>query len=118
MSGLAQMPVAWDGHPVTWSKWEPAPTICINVGLYDEVGEPLGTTDTCSHCHLHTERWTCRGTVTPSHFGLVTPLRRSTDLIATRCGRCGGTSVYDADTDQAWDLDDSDYGPTGSWVAS
>lgn len=114
MSIVHQMPVAWDGTPVTWTPWTPAPTLCINTGLYDEVGEPLGTTSTCDHCHLHTERWTCRGTLA-TRGGNVLRIPGTGVLSATRCGRCGGTSVYSLDTDQAWDLDDSDYGPTGSW---
>lgn len=46
----------------------------------------------------------------PDGVTLLYPTRR---LHATRCV-CGHDQVYDLETDECWDLDDTDYGDEGS----
>ncbi len=37
------------------------------------------------------------------------------DIHAFRCPDCGEVVVWDVDSDEWWTLDESDYGPDGSW---
>lgn len=95
------LPPLWDDQPVQWQGWE----------------RPVWTT---LALHLPLESLACRkcgnlaaasrnaGVVRPPGAGH--PTRR---LFATRCD-CGHDQVYDLDTDELWDLEDSDYGDAGS----
>lgn len=122
------LPVAWDGRPVTWSDWRPG----VLVFICDRSKRKHGLSHpACGAC----------GSITPAPyaFGLREPAPGATipgeylrthrngrpvysqepapayrDLIADRCPDCGTDSVYDLATDEAWTLDETDYGPAGS----
>jgi hypothetical protein len=89
------MPVAWDGVPVEWTYWQPETVqfVC-----------PPKKPTACDRCGVVSRRRTeCVGKV-----GHVIRFR------AIRC-RCNQITVYDSETDTCWLLDQSDFGPAGSW---
>jgi len=100
-----RLPVAWDGHPVEWGEFTTDPTMCrLNEeGTEFEALPP----DLCWHCGVRAERVTAEGRVLIPNW----PYR----LVLRRCTRCGHDQVRNWLTGQEWDLDESDYGPDGSW---
>lgn len=111
------LPRAWDGRAVAWDRWErEIPSfIC-----------PPPKPERCT-CGSLASPYTARGLRDPDpehvrrlkrlpRIGIRRPLVWPVyDLFATRCPDCGEVSVWDAEADQHWTLDESDYGPTGSW---
>lgn len=126
------LPPKWDGRIVEWTGWEPslAPVfICPppRVPVRDE------SPRRCEYA---------RGTNTERNVGIVAvspattqadldyenenrrllggavgkrPLLAYRRLVVTRCCHvCCQDAVYDMDTDELWDLDDTDYGDEGS----
>ncbi len=106
MSAAARrLPVAWDGHPIQWSDFTEDPTMCrlSEDGTTFEAVPP----GLCWHCGVLAEAVTAEGRVRIPHW----PYR----LVLRRCTRCGHDRVRNPLTGQEWDLDESDYGPSGSW---
>ena len=109
------LPVAWDGRKVDWEPWErstvqicPAPASRCTCGA---VAPPF----TARGLRHPDEGDLARAAAIP-RIGRHTPLLAPRyDLFATRCPGCGETDVWDMISDKHWTLDDSDYGPTGSW---
>ena len=94
-----RVPVAWDGHDITWKgEWTPAfPLDHTTIPQCPGPGLP------------HRERpWRRQGWIRDT----------STTVLLERCAYCGHTtattlSVEDAN-EGTWELDESDYGPYGS----
>lgn len=111
------LPVAWDGRPVTWDRWQAAPVVMI-------CGPAASSR--CA-CGSSSQPWQARGLREPDpadvaraaalpRIGRPIPLVYPVyDLHAFRCQGCGEVQVWDMDADAWWTLDDADYGPTGSW---
>lgn len=108
------LPPAWDGAPIEWGPWEPLPDAFIC---------PPPKLDGCEHCHSTATPVRAHGTRTIGYgdnvvtirTGRLHPRHLHAPLIAVRCSGCGHDTVWDAVTDQWWDLDDSDYQDGGSW---
>ncbi|OLL21232.1 MULTISPECIES: hypothetical protein [unclassified Rhodococcus (in: high G+C Gram-positive bacteria)] len=99
-----RLPVAWDGHPVEWGEFTADPFMCqVNM---DGTSEPLPP-GMCWHCGVRAEHVTTEGRVVIPNW----PYR----LVLRRCTRCGHDRVRNPLTEQEWELDESDYGPSGSW---
>lgn len=114
------LPVAWDGRAVAWDRWEaPVPVFVC----------PPPKPQPCE-CGSLAAPFTARGRRDPSaervanadslpRIGRRAPLVWSVyDLHAARCPSCGSVTVWDMESDERWTLDESDYGPTGSWAWS
>lgn len=86
-----QLPVSWDGVPVSWGPWE------------HQV--PLVACPPIPSCGSLEPSMVARGR---------TQLDLGALLVAYRCTACRLDTVWDARADQHWTLDDSDYGPDGS----
>lgn len=123
----ACMPHLWDGHPVSWTPWEPGPIMCRAIDEYSEDGVPLASHAPCEFCHMPAGVWACTGiverdsAVTATRRGDLTVLSMTPAtrvLAAFRCDRCGATTVHDMWDDKVWELDESDYGPGGSWESN
>lgn len=99
------LPHLWDGRPVQWSTWQDQrlPSLVF---------------------HVPADHWACTGcgwirdtelrsvgTLMPTG-GEQHPVVR---LLVRRCPGCLLDEVTDIATGQVWDLDDTDYGQTGSW---
>lgn len=113
------LPVAWDDVPITW---EPD---TLEVGPVFACPPPKPSP--CAGCGTLAEpvaRW--RGLVQHTEPGywdrhpVTGRVRRHPErswgvvrLVLARCG-CGHDVVVDLDAGEAWDLDESDYGPAGS----
>lgn len=120
------LPPYWNGLLVSWTGWEPqiVPRLCRRPK----------SRDCCSACASPARPAVARGYVATSP--LVTPAQlarneaaraalppgsrhqvRSLVLLrlhAYRCQDCRHDVVWDHDDDSWWDLDHTDYGPTGS----
>lgn len=105
-----QLPVKWDGVPVTWVEG-PRLHVC-------QIEPPDGDTqltlddvgiDDCFRCGSSSPRTYFNGRAT-------TPVKDTAGLrlIAHSCPECGGTQVYVHATGETWDIDESDLGPEGS----
>lgn len=92
------LPVAWDGQGVSWDEWADIATfICVR--------------------HLKKPRPACSRCRTSPRVSLVIHGHVGTEdlpLTLLRCPNCGADTVVDWNNN-AWDLDESDYGPDGSW---
>ncbi|WP_157662861.1 hypothetical protein [Prescottella equi] len=97
------LPVAWDGHPVEWGPFSSTVFIC----RVEADGTSTAVLDMCWNCGVHADRVQCEGRVDIPHFEYV--------LHLYRCTRCGHDQVQNPRTRDLWDLDESDYGPDGSW---
>lgn len=99
------LPVAWDGEPVSWDEW-----------IWQASGIIHLTPPNCPKCSTSTwSHWWASGRTLQQHHKLREPawiIR----LQATRCATCGHDQVYDLDTHETWDLDETDYGPCGSYA--
>ncbi|NHA02059.1 hypothetical protein G5V59_27090 [Nocardioides sp. W3-2-3] len=98
---LHDLPVTWDGHPVTWRGWESDRT-SLDYHL------PLDESRLPRLRFARGPAWSTPASCTSTAPG--TSLR----LFAFRCADCQVDQVYDVDSDRLWDLDDTDYGPAGS----
>ena len=94
-----RVPVAWDGHDITWKgEWTP-------VFLLDHTTIPQ-----CPGPGLpHREHpWRRQGWIGDT----------STTVLLERCAYCGHTTATTLSSEDAndgtWELDESDYGPYGS----
>lgn len=100
------LPALWDVVPVGWEAWEKRVPTSLDFHLKG-VGQ-------CEGCKLGSSLWQATGfwqrTTMRGEWGK----RGMRNFHATRCGWCGHTTVYTAHDDQAWTLDDTDYGPHGS----
>lgn len=109
MNRHADLPVAWDGAPLTWTPWEPEPVMFLC--------PPRPTP--CPACTqlLTRRRLVSRGT-TSVEVGtgrLLYAYRCQQPLFRSPGGPCNHDQVVDLHTGESWDLDPTDYGPTGSW---
>lgn len=99
------LPDLWDWEPVQWGEWSPPrrSTLLLHMPAEAMACEKCGTVD---------ENLVAFGKrpARPS-MGQDRPLR---DLYAYRCRHCGHDTVTDQRTGEHWDLDESDYGITGS----
>lgn len=92
----AALPVAWDGEEIAWGEWSAlAAYICARA---------LRKSHTvCEKCGYEPRAsLVIRGGVGDRHLMLL------------RCAACGADTVVDWNQ-AVWDLDESDYGPDGSW---
>lgn len=98
------LPPKWDGTPVAWMTWEPAPHVIICRESEADSG--------CTGCGYAGPGWQTR----PNHTKVPLDLR---GLRVDRCANCLHDQVIDITTWQVWDLDPLDYGPEGSrdWSA-
>jgi hypothetical protein len=119
------LPGLWDGWEVTW---EPMP----------EVGQiflcpPPKDLERCSECGTCAKPRMWSGLRHPQpeelfdstreklgrfgrtvHIPTRVPAWPVIDLYAFRCGDCAHDEIWDMRTDEWWDLEPEDYGPTGS----
>jgi hypothetical protein len=116
-----ELPCKWDGEPVTWG--DP-----IAVGAVFICPPPRGR-DACPNCgQLRVDGADHYVGRTPQtepaywvrdHYGKPRKYPERTYCAArlslTRCLGCSHDVVLDLDTDELWDLDESDYGSDGSW---
>lgn len=92
------LPVAWDGQGVSWDEWaEIATFICARTLKKSRTA--------CECCEADPKV----SLVIHGHVGAEKVL-----LTLLRCPNCGADTVVDWNNN-AWDLDESDYGPDGSW---
>lgn len=123
------LPVTWDGRPVTWRPW----SVLVSSLRFHVPAEDLA----CRVCGLVEESAVAIGSRQPVESATVPePVERRTrsgrkylvvvdvperpsffDLLAYRCRGCGHDVVHDVRTGEWWDLDVDDYGPGGSTVA-
>lgn len=122
------LPVSWDGRALQWGSWEQTSLVFLcdrskrKNGLTHPECSACGSirpalravalrsplpTDTIDGDYLRTHR-----NGRPVYAQEPAPAYR--DLIAHRCLDCGHDSVVDMRTGEAWDLDETDYGPEGS----
>lgn len=120
------LPVSWDGDPVTWRPW-----VDVRSSLaYHAPAHELA----CERCGLIDERLVTCGSRPPVEGATVpatvtrrtrrtgraytvtrdVPAHRYLDLWAFRCRGCGHDVVHDSRTGESWDLNPDDYGPLGS----
>lgn len=93
-----KLPRLWDGRAVEWGSWHGEPVnLCCR-----------GGPDPCHGCGLDRPRAVAigKGRNAAGEWRL---------LVAHRCTACGADRVYDDDTGKLWELDDDDYGPSGSY---
>lgn len=130
--GARTLPPLWDGRRVEWdelteqtpttlelfhmTKAQRAQDVCTTCGTPGReslhtvgVVHPLPG-DTMESSAPRKSKRTGRTIHVPITVS-ARPLRR---LHLTRCQTCGLDVVWDSQTDEWWDLDDSDYGPEGS----
>lgn len=101
------LPVRWDGAPVEWTEWNTEQVFLC----------PPPQPRPCPGCGLIRPRSMCRGIrKRPGHrlnrFGRAEYYRA---LFAYRCSACGRDEVHESGSTEWWVLDDTDYGPDGSW---
>lgn len=97
-AAASPLPVAWDGERVSWDEWaEVATFICART-----LKKALTA---CDRCQTDPKV----SLVVHGHVGKAESL-----LTLLRCPNCGADTVVDWN-DDVWDLDESDYGPDGSW---
>lgn len=97
-SSANPLPVAWDGKEVEWDEWAEAATFTCARTLKK-------SRTACDRCQADPKMTL----VLHGHVGEEELL-----LTLLRCPNCGADTVVDWDND-VWDLDESDYGPDGSW---
>lgn len=98
------LPVSWDGVPLEWSEWSDQRTTLAYHLPVDQLA--------CRQCGAVDEPLTSRGRRVFRHGVLA--ISGSTALHASRCRHCRHDVVTDMDTEESWDLEPEDYGPTGS----
>lgn len=122
------LPVKWDGRPVTWGDWQENGRIFICDRTKRKNGLLIPACSACGSTRpsLHSTGLrhplasdTEAGEFLRTHRNgrpvyAQEPMPAYRDLHAERCQDCGHDTVYDARTDESWDLDDTDYGPEGS----
>lgn len=90
------LPIAWDGQDIAWGEWSTvAAFICARSAKKSYT--------TCEHCGHDPQV----SLVIQGHVG-------DRQLMLLRCPDCGADTVVDWEQ-TVWDLDESDYGPDGSW---
>lgn len=97
-----ELPELWDGEPVRWEAWEER----IHVTHLD---------NSCDGCGLASSLWQATGFFEKSSTGSEWKRRGMRNFHAVRCGWCGHTTVYTMHDEQSWTLDETDYGPAGSY---
>jgi hypothetical protein len=110
------LPPLWDGRHVTWSPWRDVDPGSLAIHAPSDAFACTGCgwiteTQMRSIGRLHPEpgaTFTIDGTELPAWPVAVLAVRR--------CTGCGLDQVTDLDTGDVWDLDDTDYGDTGSWA--
>lgn len=114
------LPVAWDDQPVTWRPTDvvdegqvfvcppPKPSPCAGCR---EPAQPVASWQGLVE-HTEPGYWD-RHPTTGRPRRHRTRTRLVVRLRLTRCV-CGHDVVVDLETDEVWDLDESDYGPAGS----
>lgn len=93
------LPPRWDGDPVEWAEWAPAPHVFIC-----DRSRRKPTFNQCAACKSAQPRAMAIGVIP----------RTLNRLTAFRCPDCGQDTIIDLDGDDAWVLDFTDYGPEGS----
>jgi hypothetical protein len=122
---IRPLPPKWDGVPVEWTAWRlDRTTIAYHAPADQLVCGKCGTVDESMHAmgkRLPPEGEMVRSTETRKlksgrtyEREVWVPAWPVYDLFASRCRHCGHDAVTDQRTGDAWDLDESDYGPDGS----
>lgn len=130
LTTLHDLPPRWDGRVALWRGWEyqqpafvcppPTPTVCERCGTpHGHRGFPtqsvnrarvaLSVTTTLVDIEAHDENRLRLGVL--AHKRKPIALWR---LHAFRCPSCKMDTIWDIDTDEWWNLDESDYGDDGS----
>ncbi|QDG87138.1 hypothetical protein [Pseudarthrobacter sp. NIBRBAC000502770] len=118
------LPLLWDGVPVTWDAWSDyRSTLPLHVPA-DKMA--------CHECGAVDESLIAWGIRPPAESTFTTTTTKTTrsghkyeaqvevpaypvhDIYAARCRHCGHDVVTDTRTNETWDLDETDYGPEGS----
>lgn len=125
MSRQFDLPPMWDGLVVQWRGWEPQlraficpppkdPACCRKCGSLTapvcNVGY-VATSPAVTHADVEYEEANRRRLGSLAHKRKPLVWMR---LFVWRCPDCRHDVVHDNDTDECWDLDDTDYGPDGS----
>lgn len=119
------LPPSWDGVPVEWSTWSqdrttiihhapPEQMACDQCGAVDEAMFSFGTRPPPDGATFST---TITKTTRSGHqyeSRRDVPAWPVMDLVAARCRHCWHDVVTDQRTGERWDLEEEDYGPTGS----
>lgn len=95
------LPVSWDGAPVTWRGWEPALAGVVFIC------PPPKVAPHCSRCGSIEKPIRNRGFVDDDG-------RQVLQLLVDRCPDCSFDQVWDLEADVWWDLGPEDYGDEGS----
>lgn len=99
------LPVSWDGAPVTWGEWEPG----IEARGRVFICPPPKVPGHCSRCGSIEVPLRNRGLVPSADVDHLV-LR----LLVNRCPDCRFDVVWDLEGDDWWDLGPEDYGDGGS----
>lgn len=92
------LPVAWDGHPISWGSWTAlAAFLCARTTKRSQTACPRCGDDSKTSLAIQ---------------GLVEALEDTLSLL--RCPNCAADTVVD-ENQNVWELDETDYGPEGSW---
>lgn len=107
-----RFPVAWDGHTIRWGRPD---SPLVELVLSHPVPEPCGRCGRTRHLvaggsYTDGEREFWRDDAGQLHSHVA--YHRITLF---RCWQCGHDEVLEHDSRTMWDLDDTDYGPEGSW---
>lgn len=121
---LHDLPPRWDGRIVVWQGWQaqppaficppPRPSCCIACGSTAQrvINSGLvARSPRITHTDLADDEENRRRLGSLAH---KRPLIATYRLRVFRCPDCRHDEVHDGDTDQLWELDDSDYGDDGS----
>lgn len=98
---VQDLPLRWDGEPVTWSPFQPFGVTFLCPPRFQ----------LCGFCESSRAPETAHGRIPVTHKAVT---RNVLALIAFRCPDCAGDYVLDIRTDETWDLDETDYTPFGS----
>lgn len=122
------LPVAWDGRALEWGPFRSTGPIFI-CDRSKRKHDPIPRCDNCGSqrppLHAIAKRSPKPGDSEPGEYLRTHPRTGKRiyaqdptppyrDLHASRCVDCGHDVVYDSRTNEAWDLDKTDYGPQGS----
>lgn len=119
------LPPSWDGRKVTWDEWsnirtslayhlKPEEMACDQCGAVDESLIAWGLRDPTPGATMSQTQTKTTRSGKKYAIAVEAPACPMRDLYAARCRHCGHDVVTDTETDERWDLDETDYGPQGS----
>lgn len=123
------LPPLWDGRRVGWREWAKGPVFVCGPRSLERTEPP------CPACSSTKQRWRAAGVLAARPGATVSgwqdvpskrqpgrtwrrqttePERSRMRLMAFRCPDCAHDTVLDIETDEVWELDETDYGDDGS----